>query len=66
MRFLTPSRIARVSNNNAGHDTTGMKWSWPQVAEAFKDPQMWFSFLNAFLNNVPNGYVRSILLILRT
>ncbi|KAJ9156528.1 MFS general substrate transporter [Pleurostoma richardsiae] len=47
--------MARVAKNKSGHDATGAKWSWPQVAEAFKDPQMWFSFLNAFLNNVPNG-----------
>ncbi|KAH8668885.1 major facilitator superfamily domain-containing protein [Xylariales sp. PMI_506] len=47
--------MARVAKNKSGHDTTGQKWSWPQAVEAFKDPQLWFSFLNAFLNNVPNG-----------
>lgn len=36
---------------------TGIKWSWPQVAEAFKDPQLWFCLVNAFLSSVPNGYV---------
>ncbi|KAK7550171.1 major facilitator superfamily domain-containing protein [Phyllosticta citricarpa] len=39
----------------AGRDVTGVKWSWPQVAEAFKDPQLYFCCVNAFLSSVPNG-----------
>ncbi|KAK7513158.1 major facilitator superfamily domain-containing protein [Phyllosticta citriasiana] len=38
-----------------GRDVTGVKWSWPQVAEAFKDPQLYFCCVNAFLSSVPNG-----------
>lgn len=34
---------------------TGVKWSWPQVSEAFKDPQLYFCCFNAFLSSVPNG-----------
>lgn len=48
---------ARIVRNKAGRDTTGLKWSWPQAAEALKDPQVWFSFFNALMNNIPNGYV---------
>ncbi|WPA99955.1 uncharacterized protein RHO25_004575 [Cercospora beticola] len=46
---------ARIVSNKAGRDVTGVQWSWPQVAEAFKDPQLWFSMINAFLSSVPNG-----------
>ncbi|SMR47252.1 unnamed protein product [Zymoseptoria tritici ST99CH_3D1] len=46
---------SRVVSNKAGRDVTGIKWSWPQVAEAFKDPQLWFCLVNAFLSSVPNG-----------
>ncbi|KAI5367922.1 putative major facilitator superfamily, MFS transporter superfamily [Septoria linicola] len=46
---------ARVVSNKAGRDVTGIKWSWPQVREAFRDPQLWFSMMNAFLSSVPNG-----------
>lgn len=48
---------ARTISNQIGQDTTGKKWSWPQVAEAFRDPQLYFSFVNSFLANIPNGYV---------
>lgn len=48
---------ARIVKNKAGRDVTGVKWSWPQVYEAFLDPQLWFCMLNAFLSSVPNGYV---------
>lgn len=51
--FLT--RQARVVQNKVGRDVTGVKWSWPQVAEAFKDPQLYFCLVNAFLSSVPNG-----------
>ncbi|KAH8885849.1 MFS general substrate transporter [Thozetella sp. PMI_491] len=50
---------ARIVRNKAGRDTTGLKWSWPQVVEALKDPQVWFSFSNAFINNIPNGGLSS-------
>ncbi|KAB2578542.1 MFS transporter [Lasiodiplodia theobromae] len=46
---------ARILKNKAGRDVTGVKWSWPQVGEAFRDPQLWFSMINAFLSSVPNG-----------
>ncbi|KAJ5570336.1 MFS general substrate transporter [Penicillium hispanicum] len=46
---------ARTSENQSGQDTTGREWSWPQVAEAFRDPQLYFSFANSFLANIPNG-----------
>lgn len=46
---------ARILRNKAGRDVTGKQWKWPQVAEAFKDPQLYFSTLNAFLSSVPNG-----------
>lgn len=41
--------------NKAGRDVTGVKWYWPQVAEAFQDPQLWFCMINAFLSSVVNG-----------
>ncbi|RDW63551.1 hypothetical protein BP6252_11096 [Coleophoma cylindrospora] len=50
---------ARIVRNKAGRDTTGLAWSWPQAAETFKDPQLWFSFANAFINNIPNGGLTS-------
>ncbi|EOD47610.1 putative major facilitator superfamily transporter protein [Neofusicoccum parvum] len=46
---------ARILSNKAGRDVTGVQWSWPQVGEAFKDPQLWFCTINAFLSSVPNG-----------
>lgn len=46
---------ARILRNKAGRDVTGKKWNWPQVGEAFRDPQLYFSMLNAFLSSVPNG-----------
>ncbi|KAF2142939.1 uncharacterized protein K452DRAFT_248575 [Aplosporella prunicola CBS 121167] len=46
---------ARILKNKAGRDVTGIKWSWPQTLEAFKDPQLWFCTVNAFLSSVPNG-----------
>ncbi|KAH9816347.1 putative transporter [Teratosphaeria destructans] len=46
---------ARIVKNKAGRDVTGVKWSWPQVYEAFLDPQLWFCMTNAFLSSVPNG-----------
>lgn len=46
---------ARILKNKAGRDVTGVKWSWDQVPEAFMDPQLYFSVLNAFLASVPNG-----------
>ncbi|KAL1384748.1 major facilitator superfamily domain-containing protein [Phyllosticta capitalensis] len=46
---------ARVVKNKSGRDVTGVKWSWPQVSEAFKDPQLYFCCFNAFLSSVPNG-----------
>lgn len=48
-------RAARILKNKAGRDVTGVKWAWPQVGEAFRDPQLWFSMINAFLSSVPNG-----------
>lgn len=50
-------RQSRIVQNKAGRDVTGVKWSWPQVTEAFKDPQLYFCLVNAFLSSVPNGYV---------
>lgn len=58
--LLTSDRTARTISNQLGEDTTGKKWSWPQVIEAFKDPQLYFSFVNSFLANIPNGYVMSV------
>jgi len=46
---------ARILRNKAGRDVTGKKWKWPQVTEAFKDPQLYFAMVNAFLSSVPNG-----------
>ncbi|KAF2091306.1 MFS general substrate transporter [Saccharata proteae CBS 121410] len=46
---------ARIVKNKAGRDVTGTRWSWPQVGEAFRDPQLWFCMINAFLSSVPNG-----------
>ncbi|KAK8152485.1 major facilitator superfamily domain-containing protein [Phyllosticta citrichinensis] len=46
---------ARIVKNMAGRDVTGVKWSWPQVAEAFRDPQLYFCCANAFMSSVPNG-----------
>ncbi|KAK3621088.1 hypothetical protein LTR56_023014 [Elasticomyces elasticus] len=46
---------ARIVQNKVGRDTTGVKWSWPQVTEAFCDPQLYFCMLNGFLSSVPNG-----------
>ncbi|TVY25264.1 putative transporter [Lachnellula hyalina] len=46
---------ARIVRNKAGRDVTGRKWSWPQVSEAFRDPQLYFCMVNAFLSSVPNG-----------
>lgn len=52
-------RSARTLDNQVGQDTTGKEWSWPQVIEAFKDPQLYFSFANSFLGNIPNGQVNT-------
>ena len=49
------NRQSRIISNKAGRDVTGVKWCWPQVAEAFRDPQLWFCMVNAFLSSVPNG-----------
>ncbi|KAL1589884.1 hypothetical protein WHR41_01274 [Cladosporium halotolerans] len=46
---------ARILRNKVGRDVTGKQWKWAQVAEAFRDPQLWFSMVNAFLSSVPNG-----------
>lgn len=46
---------ARILRNKAGRDVTGKRWKWPQVTEAFKDPQLYFAMVNAFLSSVPNG-----------
>ena len=46
---------ARILRNKAGRDVTGKKWKWNQVTEAFKDPQLYFAMVNAFLSSVPNG-----------
>ncbi|GAB7331297.1 hypothetical protein MBLNU13_g02744t2 [Cladosporium sp. NU13] len=46
---------ARILRNKAGRDVTGKKWKWDQVTEAFKDPQLYFAMVNAFLSSVPNG-----------
>lgn len=46
---------ARIVQNKAGRDVTGVKWTWSQVGEAFRDPQLWFCTFNAFLSSVPNG-----------
>lgn len=46
---------ARIVRNKAGRDVTGVKWNWVQVSEAFMDPVLYFSTLNAFLSSVPNG-----------
>lgn len=46
---------SRVVQNKAGRDVTGVKWAWYQVGEAFRDPQLWFCMVNAFLSSVPNG-----------
>ncbi|TVY54036.1 putative transporter [Lachnellula cervina] len=50
---------ARIVKNKAGRDVTGRKWSWPQVFEAFQDPQLYFCMVNAFLSSVPNGGLTS-------
>lgn len=50
---------ARIVRNKAGRDVTGRKWSWPQVSEAFRDPQLYFCMVNAFLSSVPNGGLTS-------
>lgn len=55
--LLTSHSTARTMSNQLGEDTTGKKWSWPQVVEAFQDPQLYFSFINSFLANIPNVYV---------
>lgn len=46
---------ARIVQNKAGRDSTGVKWNWTQVREAILDPTLWFSMINAFLTSVPNG-----------
>ncbi|KAL4907802.1 hypothetical protein BDW74DRAFT_166435 [Aspergillus multicolor] len=45
----------RIIVNQISEDTAGKKWSWAQVRECFKDPQVYFSFLNTFLACIPNG-----------
>ena len=59
MLTMLDNRAARIVRNKAGRDVTGVKWTWPQVGEAFMDPQLWFCTLNAFLSSVPNGYDNS-------
>lgn len=54
---------ARIVKNKAGRDVTGVKWSWPQVTEAFCDPVLYFSTVNAFLSSVPNGQVNSLMTV---
>ncbi len=42
---------ARILENHSGTDRTGRRrFSWPQVKEAFKDPQCYFSIANTFLS----------------
>ncbi|KAJ5108313.1 major facilitator superfamily transporter [Penicillium angulare] len=50
---------ARTIDNQIAPDDTAKKWSWPQVKEAFQDPQLYFSIVNSFLANIPNGYGHS-------
>lgn len=52
---LTGNRAARVIVNQAGKESTGKKWNWEQFRECFRDPQVYFVFLNTFLACVPNG-----------
>ncbi|RDI83554.1 hypothetical protein Vi05172_g6518 [Venturia inaequalis] len=46
---------ARVIENQLGDESTGKKWKWDQFWECFKDPQIYFVFLNTFFACVPNG-----------
>lgn len=36
---LIASSAARVVSEKAGRDVAGVKWSWPQVHEAFRRPR---------------------------
>ncbi|KAI0883547.1 MFS general substrate transporter [Annulohypoxylon maeteangense] len=59
--------VARVMENNTGHDRTGFKdWKWDQARECLTDPTFWFAGLNATLNAVPNGALTSFSGILNT
>ncbi|EIM89537.1 MFS general substrate transporter [Stereum hirsutum FP-91666 SS1] len=60
VRWVTPEERrmanARIVSNQTGHDTTGVKsWKWSQVREAFSDPVVYITLLNAFFSSVPNG-----------
>lgn len=46
---------ARIVKNKTGRDVTGVRLNWAQVNEAFLDPVLYFSMVNAFLSSVPNG-----------
>jgi hypothetical protein len=54
---------ARILKNKAGRDVTGTRWNWSQAREAFVDPQLYFSVVNAFLSSVPNGSASSVLAV---
>ncbi|KAI1458236.1 MFS general substrate transporter [Annulohypoxylon moriforme] len=59
--------VARVMENNTGHDRTGIKvWKWDQARECLTDPTFWFAGLNALLNAVPNGAITTFSGILNT
>nr|OQO27689.1 hypothetical protein B0A51_04455 [Rachicladosporium sp. CCFEE 5018] len=46
---------ARILRNKVGRDITGVEWTWSQVPDAFRDPQLWFCLFSAFLSSVLNG-----------
>lgn len=41
--------------NQIGEDAIGKEWEWEQFFECFRDPQVYFTFLNTFLSCIPNG-----------
>jgi ACS family allantoate permease-like MFS transporter len=41
--------------NQFGDETTSRNWNWEQCRECFRDPQMYFVFLNTFLACIPKG-----------
>jgi ACS family allantoate permease-like MFS transporter len=46
---------ARLMENQLGDENTSRQWDWEQCWECFRDPQIYFVFLNTFLACIPNG-----------
>jgi hypothetical protein len=59
IRWLNPRErdmaSARILSSHTGSETTGKKWDWDQVIEAFTDPVTYCILVNVFLSCICNG-----------